>query len=266
MAYFLLEIGAEEIPDWMIEPALEDLRTKLSVCVWHLRRLSNSSRMLRRAASFYLPKICWSSAPRCSISRGRSAISLQVKRPLNGFARKQGTTVERSGENLRQQRRAIHLPLSSRRASRPLKRSAEKLPEVIAGIHFPKAMYWTKKSDIRFIRPIRWIVALLEDQVVPFEIAGITSGNRTRGHRVLGSREPLRRHGRNLPTDLAGQWCDRPRQRSPAAHRSRPRSQMFTTRRGFSEDARLPDRIPDSDSRHLRRESISNCRKRSSRP
>ena len=49
-------------------------------------------------------------------------------------------------------------------------------------------MYWTGgKTGPRFIRPIRWIVALLGDQVIPFEIAGVKSGNVTRGHRILGA-------------------------------------------------------------------------------
>ena len=49
-------------------------------------------------------------------------------------------------------------------------------------------MYWTGgKTGPRFIRPIRWIVALLGDQVIPFEIAGVLAGNITRGHRILGS-------------------------------------------------------------------------------
>ena len=61
-------------------------------------------------------------------------------------------------------------------------------PRAILGIQWPKTMYWTGgKTGPRFIRPIRWIVALLGDQVIPFEIAGVKSGNVTRGHRQLGS-------------------------------------------------------------------------------
>ena len=67
----------------------------------------------------------------------------------------------------------------------------EALPVAIPRIYFPKTMYWTGKGGPRFIRPIRWIVALLQDEVVPFEIAGVRSGNVTRGHRLLG-RTPLR--------------------------------------------------------------------------
>jgi glycyl-tRNA synthetase beta chain len=49
-------------------------------------------------------------------------------------------------------------------------------------------MVWNGKGTERFIRPIRWLVALLGDAVVPFEIGGVKSGNTTVGHRVLGSR------------------------------------------------------------------------------
>jgi glycyl-tRNA synthetase beta chain len=66
---------------------------------------------------------------------------------------------------------------------------ADALPGVILGIYFPKTMYWTGKNGPRFIRPIRWLVALLGDRVVPFEIAGVRSGNLSSGHRRLGARE-----------------------------------------------------------------------------
>ncbi len=46
-------------------------------------------------------------------------------------------------------------------------------------------MYWPGKGGPRFIRPIRWIVALLGDTVIPFEIAGVASGNQSSGHRKL---------------------------------------------------------------------------------
>jgi len=64
---------------------------------------------------------------------------------------------------------------------------AQALPDFILRTSFPKTMYWTGKTGPRFIRPIRWIVALLGDEVIPFEIAGVKSGKVTRGHRVLGS-------------------------------------------------------------------------------
>jgi glycyl-tRNA synthetase beta chain len=66
----------------------------------------------------------------------------------------------------------------------------EILPAVITGLSFRKSMYW-ENSGTRFIRPIRWVLAALgegeQTQVVPFEVAGVKSGNQTRGHRVMGS-------------------------------------------------------------------------------
>jgi glycyl-tRNA synthetase beta chain len=66
---------------------------------------------------------------------------------------------------------------------------AEALPGVILGLYFPKTMYWTGKGGPRFIRPIRWIVALLGENIIPFELAGVRSGAVTSGHRRLGARE-----------------------------------------------------------------------------
>jgi glycyl-tRNA synthetase beta chain len=68
---------------------------------------------------------------------------------------------------------------------------ADSLPGIILKIAFPKTMYWTGKSGPRFIRPIRWIVALLGDDVIPFELAGVRSGNVTSGHRRLGGCAPV---------------------------------------------------------------------------
>jgi len=64
----------------------------------------------------------------------------------------------------------------------------ETLAATILGIQWPKTMYWVGgKTGPRFIRPIRWIVALLGDEVIPFEMAGVRSGGVTRGHRKLGA-------------------------------------------------------------------------------
>ena len=65
---------------------------------------------------------------------------------------------------------------------------AESLPGIILGINWPKAMYWNGKGSSRFIRPIRWLIALLGDTVIPFEIEGVRSGNLTQGHRILGKK------------------------------------------------------------------------------
>ncbi len=64
---------------------------------------------------------------------------------------------------------------------------AESLPKEIAGIYWAKSMYWRGKSAERFVRPVRWLVSLLDDEVVPLEFAGIRAGHTSEGHRILSS-------------------------------------------------------------------------------
>ena len=62
------------------------------------------------------------------------------------------------------------------------------LPQLITGLNFPKSMHWGD-LDAKFVRPVRWLVALLDDEVIPVEFATVKSGNVTRGHRFLGADE-----------------------------------------------------------------------------
>jgi glycyl-tRNA synthetase beta chain len=64
---------------------------------------------------------------------------------------------------------------------------AESLPKEIAGIYWAKSMYWRGKSAERFVRPVRWLVTLLDGEVVPLEFAGIRAGDVSQGHRILSS-------------------------------------------------------------------------------
>lgn len=64
----------------------------------------------------------------------------------------------------------------------------ESLPNIIKGINFPKNMKWGGK-DLRFARPVRWLVSVYKNEVLPLELEGITCSNITRGHRFLGSSE-----------------------------------------------------------------------------
>jgi glycyl-tRNA synthetase beta chain len=100
-----------------------------------------------------------------------------------GFAKKQGVDV--SAMVLVGDYYELRKSVAGRAATEIL---AETIPTSVLSIPWPKTMFWTGgKTGPRFIRPIRWIVALLDNQVIPFEIAGVKSGNVTRGHRILGA-------------------------------------------------------------------------------
>src|SRR3712207_3316868 len=63
----------------------------------------------------------------------------------------------------------------------------EILPEIVKSVVFPKSMRWGGKN-MRFVRPIRWLLALHDDKVVPVDLEGIIASNKTVGHRFLGAK------------------------------------------------------------------------------
>jgi len=171
---FLLEIGTEEIPHWMIPAALKQLSA--ANFLGAQPRVDATPRRLVVQASG-LPERTPDQEQLIKgppISAGDKAAA--------GFAKKQGVdlqTMQKAGDYYE-----LRKLVPGRRAIEIL---AEMLPGMILGIQWPKTMYWTAKDGPRFIRPVRWIVALLGDEVIPFEIAGVKSGNLTRGHRQLGA-------------------------------------------------------------------------------
>ena len=80
---------------------------------------------------------------------------------------------------------------------------SESLPKEIAGIYWAKSMYWRGKSAERFVRPVRWIVSLLDEEVVPVEFAGISAGHTSQGHRILSTGPVTINRPADYASDLA---------------------------------------------------------------
>ena len=181
---FLLEIGTEEIPDWMIPSALENLRLsfeKLEIPHESVRLDATPRRLVLRAEG--LP-----ARQPDSVDRVLGPPKSAPPQAVAGFARKQGIQPdEMKVESTPKGEYYTYLKKVPGRNIIDI--LAEALPGVILGIYFPKTMYWTGKGGPRFIRPIRWIVALLGEDTIPFELAGVRSGALTSGHRRLGARE-----------------------------------------------------------------------------
>ena len=193
MPDFLLEIGTEEIPARMIDSARDELS----------RRTAD---LLTRERLAQSPSVESFSTPRriAVLVRNIAAQQPDVQEQLTGpslkiafkdgvptpaaeaFAKKAGIPVASlekistaKGEYL-----AATVQKKGRAASEIL---AELLPKEIAGIYWAKSMYWRGKTAERFVRPLRWMVSLLDAQVVPVEFGGITAGNSSEGHRILSS-------------------------------------------------------------------------------
>jgi len=181
---FLFEIGVEEIPDWMIPDALENLHLlfeKLEIPYESVRLDATPRRLVLRAEG--LPERQADSQERV-LGPAKSA----PPQALEGFARKQGVKPEDlTVETTPKGEYYSFIRKVPGRLTKDILAAA--LPGIILQIYFPKTMYWTGKSGPRFIRPIRWIVALLGEEIVPFELAGVRSGALSSGHRRLGAKE-----------------------------------------------------------------------------
>src|SRR5262249_7936162 len=63
---------------------------------------------------------------------------------------------------------------------------AETVPREVAALYWPKNMYWRKATE-RFVRPVRWVVALFDKEVIPLQLYGVAAANQTQGHRLLAA-------------------------------------------------------------------------------
>jgi glycyl-tRNA synthetase beta chain len=194
-AEFLLEIGCEEIPAWMIVPACGELKALLEKYLNEAALLDGSSIEVfggpRRLTAVIPGLRCKQADVVREITGPAKAVAYDAQghptRAAEGFAASKGASVKDLF--------VVKLPKGEFVAVRQVTRGrtaetvlAKLLPRALAEIPWPKTMRWPAKGSPRFIRPVRWIVALLSGRVVPFEFGGAKSGARTDGHRFLGKR------------------------------------------------------------------------------
>jgi glycyl-tRNA synthetase beta chain len=189
MPDFLLEIGCEEIPARMIAAASQELRDRVAALLTR-ERLSGGE-----VAHFDSPRrlavmaagIASSQADVVEQVNGPSvAIAYKDGQPTpaaHAFAKKTGVDVSQlekvttpKGEYL-----AAKVTKKGRSAAEIL---AEGLPKELATIYWPKNMYWRKTNE-RFVRPVRWLVAMLDGETILLEFGGVRAGKISRGHRIL---------------------------------------------------------------------------------
>jgi glycyl-tRNA synthetase beta chain len=218
MSDFLFEIGLEEIPARMIAPAQAELARRIEDLLTRERllkpdyelhsRVPHSSGQAVRPEEWETTEIHSYSTPRRlavlvkSVHAGQTDTEEQLTGPSwniafkNGeptpaaqaFAKKAGVEVSAlqkvttpKGEYV-----AATAHRKGRTASEIL---TEQLPKELAAIYWPKNMYWRAGKPERFVRPVKWLVALLDHAIVPVEFAGVHAANITYGHRILTREE-----------------------------------------------------------------------------
>ena len=182
----LFEIGTEEIPAHVMPHLLEDLAQLAETMLKEHRLSYETVRTLGtpRRAALIVTGLAERQEDVNTETRGPSvAIAFDADgNPTKagaGFARGQGVDpsalIQRDGYVYA----SVH---ESGAATAELLTSL--LPDLVRAIPLPNSMRWGD-LDFRFIRPIRWFVALYGTEIVPFTLAGVTSGNHSRGHRTL---------------------------------------------------------------------------------
>ena len=186
----LFEIGAEEIPAGFMPNILGQLKqlaeTKLNDA--HLPFESIATYGTPRRLAIIVKGLADASAEISERHKGPSASIAydadgNATKAAIGFARGKGLDVA----DLVVEDGYIYA--ETKTAGVPAKDIVtDMLPQLITGLNFPKSMHWGN-LDAKFVRPVRWLVALLDEEVIPVEFATVKSGNVTRGHRFLGADE-----------------------------------------------------------------------------
>ena len=189
MPDFLLEIGCEEIPARMIRAASEELRDRVGA-VLSRERLSGGE-----VTHFDTPRRLAVLA--AGIAASQADITEQISGPSVNVAYKDGQPTpaahafaKKAGVDVAQLER-VTTPKGEYLSAKVTKKGrsaaeilAEALPKELSSIYWPKNMYWRRQNE-RFVRPVRWLVAMLDGEIIPLEFDGIRAGNGSRGHRIL---------------------------------------------------------------------------------
>jgi len=198
MADFLIEIGLEEVPARMVAGAEAELGKRVSDLLTRERLLAPDA----KTTTFSTPRRL------AVLAEGVLAKQADTEEKLTGpswkvafkdgaptaaaqaFARKAGVAVE-ALEKV-ETPKGEYVGATVKRVGRSAAEIvAAELPKEVLAIYWAKNMYWRAGKPERFVRPVRWVVALMDASVVPLEIAGIASGNTSRGHRVLNGDAPV---------------------------------------------------------------------------
>jgi glycyl-tRNA synthetase beta chain len=190
-AELLLEIGTEEIPSGYLNDALDAMR-RIAEASFKENLLKSSGDIL----TFGTPRRLILTASALE-EKQEDAVQEVTGPPKKaafdskgnptkaalGFAAKHGLSLDQvqvldtpKGEYLYVRRTTPGRPT--------MEVLAELLPKLIADLPWPKSMRWGNQS-FSFVRPIHWVLALFDGKIVPFEIAGVKSGNTTKGHRFM---------------------------------------------------------------------------------
>jgi glycyl-tRNA synthetase beta chain len=192
MSDFLLEIGLDEIPARMIAGAEAELGRRVNELLTRERLLVPGAKVTtystpRRLAVVVEGVLAGQADTEEKLTGPSWKVAFKDGAPTKAaeaFAKKACVDVAALEKitNAKGEYVGVTVKRLGRKTAELL---ATELPKEILGLYWAKNMYWRAGKPERFVRPVRWVVALLDAAIVPLEIAGIKAGNVSRGHRIL---------------------------------------------------------------------------------
>ncbi|MGN1282595.1 MAG: glycine--tRNA ligase subunit beta [Limosilactobacillus sp.] len=187
---YLLEVGVEEMPAHVVTPSIKQLHQRVAdylkeerISFDEIQEFATPRRLalLIRGLADKQPDVDETvKGPAKKIAQDSDG---NWTKAAVGFTRGQGATVD--DIEFREVKGEEYVFVEKHIAGKPVAKVLAGLPNVITAMNFPTLMKWGY-NNLQFIRPIRWLVSLLNDQVVPFSILDVAAGRTTRGHRFLG--------------------------------------------------------------------------------
>lgn len=205
----LLEIGLEEMPAHVVTPSRIQLEEKV------IKFLDEHHLDYETVQSFATPRRL--AVKVTAIPEKQADVEEEVKGPAKkialdaegnwskaaqGFVRGQGVTTE--DIVFKELNGVEYVYVTKFTKGQSAKEVLTKLNGVITSLTFPVTMHWAN-YDFEYIRPIHWIVALLDDEVIPFNVLDVTTGQTSRGHRFLGD-DVTFQHANEYETKLKEQF------------------------------------------------------------
>jgi glycyl-tRNA synthetase beta chain len=198
MSDFLFEIGLEEIPARMIAAAEAELGKRVTDLLTRERLLGEGSQATtystpRRLAVVVQDVFARQADTEEQLTGPSWKVAFKEEAPTaaaEAFAKKAGVAVG-ALEKITTPK-GEYVGATVKRAGRTAAEIlCSELPKEVLALYWAKNMYWRAGKPERFVRPVRWLVALLDSEIVPLEIAGIAAGNASRGHRILHGEAPV---------------------------------------------------------------------------
>ncbi len=207
MATLLFEIGVEELPSWYVRQGEGALRELLGERLGAVRLRHGEVRSFAtpRRLAVLVSDLAERSELREELRRGPSVSAAfeadgAPSKAAVGFARASGVDV--ASLTIEETDRGAYVHARRQVGG---EEAASLLPELLAGVvrdlPAPRKMRWAA-FDLAFVRPLAWITALLDEEVLPLRLAGLESGRVTRGHRFLHSRPVELRSAADYPDAL----------------------------------------------------------------